>query len=163
MFSLYKSALDSEDRVVLEIGMNALLMQAAAVVVPLLMMGAAYFAMGRGPMGMPWYLIAGPIFVAVFGFFVTGWMCKRTKVQVTVDSKAGKLLVNAGGSQSEIAMADVARAEFGVTTDSEDNSVSRLEFVMKNGERIPATSSYSNMYGRGDQAKMVAAITSALA
>lgn len=173
MFSTFRNTLDADDRGVLEIGMNVVLMQAAAVIVPLLMMGGAYFGMGRGPMGMPWYLIAIPILVAIFGFVTTGWIDKRTKVRVIIDSKAGKLLIHVAGAQSQIVMADIVRAEFDErirqTTNTEDtntitvgnNMESQLQFVMKDGKHIPA-GGYQTFYSKGDQAKMVAAINSTL-
>jgi hypothetical protein len=173
MFSTFRTTLDAEDRGILEIGMNVVVMQAAAVVVPLLMMGGAYFAMGRGPMGMPWYLIVVPILAAIFGFVMTGWIDKRTKVRVIIDSKTGKLLIHVAGDQFQIEMADVVRAGFDErvrqTTNTEDtntitvgnNMESRLELVMKDGKRIPA-GGYQTFYSQGDRAKMVAAINSAL-
>ena len=63
-------------------------------------------------MGMPWYLIAVPILVAIFGFVSTAWIDKRTKVRVIIDSKAGKLLIHVAGDQSQVVMADIVRAEF---------------------------------------------------
>jgi len=62
---------------------------------------------------------------------------------------------------SEVRMADVASAEF-TATSGRSNTVYRLEFVMKNGERVPNTTMYTNAYGLTVQAKTVASINAAL-
>ena len=163
MISIFKQERDSEGREVIEIGMNAMLFQILAIVAPLVFLGTAYYGVGTGPMGLPWFLIAAPIAFGAIGYAAVVWMSSRSKVRITIDGKAGKLLVGTSAGQSEVSIADVAKAEFGANSDSEGSVVYRLEFVMRSGERVPATSIYSNAYALGDQAKTVAAINAALA
>lgn len=162
MISFFKQERDSEGREVVEIGMNAMLFQISAIAGPLVLLVVAYFVIGRGPLGMPWYLIVGPIALGVIAYPVVLWMCRRSKVRVTIDSKAGKLIVGTSAGQSEIRVSDLAKAEFTSQSDSEGTTLYRLEFIMRDGGRVPATTMYTNAYSLGDQAKAVAAINAAL-
>ena len=162
MISIFKLERDSEGREVVEIGMNAMLFKISAIGGPIVFLGFAYFAVGTGPMGLPWFLIAGPIALGAIAYAAVVWMSGRLKVRVTIDSKAGKLLVGTSAGQSEFRLVDVAKAEFGADSGGEGATVYRLEFVMRTGERVPATSMYSTVYTLGDQAKTVAAINAAL-
>ena len=96
------------------------------------------------------------------GAIAAAWMCRRSKVRVTVDGKTGKLLVETSAGVSEIRIADVAKAEFGMRASGKGSAVYRLELVLKNGERVPATASYFSAYSLGDQAKTTAAIDAAV-
>ena len=160
MISIFKEARDADGRTVVEIGMNSMLFQISAITWPLVLIVVAYFAVGTGPQRLPLYLIAGFIVIGAIAYAVAGWMGKRTKVRITIDGKAGKLLVATSDGQSEVHMADVASAGF--TAASGESGVYRLEFVMKNGERVPATTTYTNAYSLSVQAKTVALINAAL-
>lgn len=162
MISTFKQSRDAEGRDVVELAMNAMIFKAAAIVIPLIFLAMAYAALGGGPMGFPWFMIVVPLVFAVIGYFLVGWICNRTKLRITIDGKAGKLLVDTAGGQSELRLADTAKAEFSAASGSEGSAVYRLEFVMKNGERVPATAIYANVYGPGDRAKTVAVINAAL-
>ncbi len=168
---IWSSSLDSysEGRETVQIGMNATLFRIAAIAGPIVFLGVAYYALGGQPMGMPWFLVAAPVIFAAIAYATVTWMCGRSRVRVTMDRKAGKLLVGTSEGKSEVRIADVEKAEFGMEKTEpgpelgdQGSTLYRLEFVMKSGERVPATSMYTNMYARGDQARMVAAINAAL-
>jgi hypothetical protein len=162
MISIYKEECDPEGRTVVEISMNGKLFGIMAIVGPLALMGATYYFVGRGPIGMPWFMVAGPIVIGALGYAMVTWMGKASRVRVTIDRAAGKLLVATSAGQSEVRIADLAGAAFGTNSDSDGSPVYRLEFVMKNGEPVPATSAYFSAYGPDDRAKMAAAINNSL-
>ena len=170
MMSVFKQERDPDGREIIEIGMNAALMKAAAVVAPLVFVGLAYIFTGRGPAPFPWFMVAIPIGFAIVAVPVAGWMARKSQVRITLDTKAGRILYSTSGVNSELRMGDVAAAEFASTvsrsTDSGNNTreitVYRLEFVKKDGERLPVTATYSNVYSLEHQRKTVAAINAAL-
>ena len=162
MISIFKQERDPQGREVVQIGMNPMLFQVAAIGGPLALIGTAYFTVGQSPIGMPWFLVAGPIAIGVIGYAAVSWMSRRSNVRITIDAKAGKLLVGTSSGQAEIRMVDVAKAEFGSSSAGEGPTVYRLEFVMRSGERVPATAAYFNAYALGDQAKTVGAINGSL-
>lgn len=162
MYSMFKQERDPEGREVIELGIDTRILIGAAMIVPIAFMAMAYFTVGQGPMGLPWFMVAAPIAFAAIGGGMAFWMASRTKVRITVDRLAGKLLVATAGGLSEVRIADLANAEFAAKSLSEGGTVHRLEFVMKDGTRVPATSTYSNSYSPGNQAKTVAAINATL-
>ncbi len=165
LFSVYKVERDPQGREVIVMGVNATLSQAAAAGVPLAGMAVFYFFVGMGPRGMPWYMVAIPVAFALIGYFVSGWICRRLTMRVTVDPKAGKLLVSAAGEQVEVPVTEIERTEFDVFRSTVEGKIStsyRLEFVMKNGERVPASPAYSTGYSLAHQAKAIAAINAAV-
>ena len=126
MFSIFKQERDSQGREFVEMGMNAALFKIVAIAGPLAFLGFAYFAMGWGPMGMPWYLIAAPVVFAAIGYPMSAWMSRRSIFRITIDSKAGKLLVGTSGGQSEVRIADVEKAEFGLESGDEGTTLYRF-------------------------------------
>jgi len=163
MLSIFRQERDAQGREVVEISMNAKLAQALVIVVALAALAAAWFAFGAGPTGMPWFMIAAPIAMAVLGVPMMAWMASRSKVRVTIDAGSRKLLIDTSAGHSELRMADVERAEFARTSGGKGSTVYRLELVMRNGERVSATRMYSNAYSPDHQARTLAAINAALA
>jgi hypothetical protein len=160
--STYREARDPQGRNIVEIGMNPPLAWIQVIVVPFCLFVFAYMVMGRGRTGIPWGFMVWLVVVSVLGFAIVSRGIKGTKVRVTIDSGAGKLLVATSTGQSEIRIADVSRAEFVLSDDSAADGLHHLEFVMKNGGRVPATT-MSTIIARHHQAKMIAAINTALA
>jgi hypothetical protein len=170
MFSYCRLERDAEGREVIELGMNVkrfkTMLMAASVVFVL----AGYFGMHMPLIATVMMLVFLMAVIAVIGFPVLATSARVAKLRVTLDSKAGRLLVETADGQSEIRMADLAKAEFGssvsVSTDSDNNTrqtaVYRLEFVKKNGERAPARAGYSSVYSLAHQEQLVAAINAAL-
>jgi hypothetical protein len=200
MFSVYKHERDAEGREVIEMGVNLGRCKAALVAAPVVFVLAGYFIVGMPLIPMAMMLAFLMAAFAVIGFPFLGMMAKISQLRVTLDSKAGKILVErtAGAMETgmaglaktmfgsavssstgadgdrrdtlEIRMAELAKAEFGSSistwTDSDRNTrkttVYRLEFVKKNGERVPATASSSNVYSLAHREQMVAVINTAL-
>ncbi len=169
MFSICKQERDSEGREVIELGMDLKRVKAMLMAAPVVFVLVGYF------MGMPLIMMAVMLVFLVAAFAVIGFpalasIASGSNLRVTLDSKAGKLLVATASGQSEIRMAELAKAEFSssisTSTDSDNNTrettVYRLEFVKKNGERVPAMAAYSSVYSLDDQGKMAAAINAAL-
>jgi hypothetical protein len=173
MFSTFRQERDDQGREVIEMGLDLKRARIGLMAAPVVFVLIGYFAMGRSVITlivmtlMLAFLLAA---FAVIGFPAMAMMAKRSQLRVTLDGKAGKILVATGSGESELRMADLARAEFGSTvstsTDSDNNTrettVYRLEFVKKSGERVPATASYSNAYSPEHQRSMAAAINAAL-
>ena len=171
MFSVCKQERDAEGREVIELGMDLKRVKAMLMAAPVVFVLAGLFVMGMGMLiamaAMLVFLLAG---FAVIGFPALASIANNSKLRVTLDSKAGKLLVATASGQSEIRMADLAKVEFSssvsTSTDSDNNTrettVYRLEFVKKSGERVPATAGRSNVYSLAHQEQMVSAINAAL-
>jgi hypothetical protein len=170
MFSSCKQERDAEGREVIEMGMDAKRAKVALMAAPVVFVLAGYFFMGMPLIPMAMMLVFLLAAFAVIGFPALASSAGMSTLRVTLDSRAGKLLVATASGKSEVRMADLAKAEFSASistsTDSDNNArettVYRLEFVRKNGERVPATAAYSNVYSLDDQGKMVAAINAAL-
>lgn len=170
MFSTFKQDRDEQGREVIEMGMDEKRAKMALMAAPFVFVLIGYFAVG-----MPLIMMAAMVAFLLAAFAVIGFpmmklMTQRSQLRVTLDRKAGNILVGTRSGQAEIRMADLAKAEFGssvsTSTDSDNNTrettVYRLEFVKKNGERVPATAAYSNVYSQEHQRNMVAAINAAL-
>ena len=170
MFSVYKQERDAEGREVIDIGMDVKRVKAMLMAAPVVFVLAGYFFMGMPLIPMAMMLAFLLAAFAVIGFPSLAKIASMSKLRVALDSKSGRILVGSADGPSEIRMADLAKAEFGsrisTSTDSDNNTrettVYRLEFVRKNGERVPATAAYSGVYSLDDQGKMVAAINAAL-
>ncbi len=166
MLSVFRQEHDAQGREVVEIGFNMKRLKALLIALPTIF----FFGLGF-IMDAPLFVMAIPaIFmtaaVAVIGFPALASIGKLSEVRVTLDSKFGRILVTTHAGQSEIPMAEVAGAEFGSyvrssPSDDRTTRVYRLEFVKKNGERVPATAGYTT-YSLADQGKMVAAVKAAL-
>lgn len=170
MFSVYKQERDAEGREVIEMGMDTKRVKAALIAAPIVFVLAGYFFMGMPLILMAMMLAFLLAAFAVIGFPVLAKIASLSKLRVALDSKFGRILVESADGPLEIRMADLAKAEFGSSistrTDSDNNTrettVYRLEFVRKNGERVPATAAYSNVYSLDVRGKMVVAINAAL-
>ena len=170
MFSTFRQERDDQGREVIEMGMDLKRAKIGLMAAPVVFVLIGYFAMHMPIIAMAAMLAFLLAAFAVIGFPAMAMMAKRSQLRLTLDSKAGRILVATGSGESEIRMAELAKAEFGSTvstsTDSDNNTrettVYRLEFVKKSGERVPATVSYSNAYSLEHQRSMVAAINAAL-
>jgi hypothetical protein len=170
VFSTYRQDRDAEGREVIELGMDLKRSKAALMAMPVVFVMVGYFVAHMPLIAMAAMLVFLLAAFAIIGFPFVALIAKRSQLRVTLDSKAGKLLLATGSRQSEMLMADLAEAEFGsrisTSTDSDNNTrettVFRLEFVKKSGERVPATAAYSNVYSMEHRRNMVAAINAAL-
>jgi hypothetical protein len=169
MFSIYKQERDTEGREVIDLGMDLKRVKAMLLAAPVVFVLVGYF------MGMPLIMMAVMLVfllatITVIAFPVLARMAPMSKLRITLDSKSGRILVESADGPSEIRMADLAKAEFSSSistrTDSDFNTrettVYRLEFVKKNGERVPAAAGRSNVYSLAHQEQTVAAINAAL-
>jgi hypothetical protein len=132
------------------------------LIVPAAGVGFAAWSM---PRGLPWYVPAIAAAFSLLGvlllLFVFG---PRTSARVTIDRAAGKLAVESAGSRDELPLKDVLRAELAsetVRSSSSDgetttSTVTRLELVLRSGERVGATRAYFS--GFSDAKKALAAI-----
>ena len=170
MFSTCKQEQDAEGREVIELGMDLKRAKAALMAAPVVFVLMGYFFMHMPIIAMVAMLAFLMAAFAVIGFPFVALAANRSKLRVTLDRKEGRILVETASGQAELRMADLAKAEFSssisTSTDSDNNTrettVYRLEFVKKNGERVPATAARSNVYSLAHQELMVAAINSAL-
>ena len=170
MFSICKQERDTEGREVIELGMDLKRAKAIVLALPVVFVLAGYFVMGMPLIAMAAMLVFLLAAFAVIGFPALASIANNSKLRVTLDSKAGRLLVATASGQSEIRMADLAKVEFSssvsTSTDSEnitrETTVYRLEFVKKSGERVPATAGRSSVYSLAHQEQMVSAINAAL-
>ena len=170
MFSYCSQERDAQGREVIELGMNEKRVKFSIVAVPIVFVIVMYFVMDLPLIMAAFGLILFPVIFAGVGFQFLGGIAEQTALRVTLDSKAGRILVASASGQSAIRMVEVAKAEFGSsisTSTSSDGTtrqrtVYRLEFVKKDGERVPATAAYSSIYSLADQGTMVAAVNAAL-
>lgn len=170
MFSIFKQERDDQGRDVIEIGMDLKRAKIGLMAAPVVFVLIGYFVTHMSIIVMAAMLAFLLAAFAVIGFPAMAMMAQRSQLRLTLDSRAGKILVASGSGESEIRMAELAKAEFASTvstsTDSDnktrETTVYRLEFVKKSGERVPATVSYSNAYSLEHQRNMVAAINAAL-
>ena len=162
MPSTFKRDHDGQGREVVEIGMNTPLFQGLAIALPAVFIAFVYYAMGSSPQGVPWYFAAFAVVLAAAGFAMVTWIGRGSRVRVTIDGNAGKLFILNSSGETELRMAEVTRAEFATTQDDEGSTLCRLEFVLKGGERVPATNGYSNLYAERHQNDAVKVINASL-
>jgi hypothetical protein len=134
----------------------------AAVVVPLVFVGAMYFVFGGGPLGPPWWLYAGGAAMGCFSIVFLLWFGARSRVQVIVDRKKSSLLIQTREGRTELPLREVSNASIGSVSGPKASTGYRLEFVLRSGERVPATSGYFNFYMKSDRARVVEAINQEL-
>ena len=170
MFSNCKQERDAEGRDVIELGMDLKRAKIMLMAAPAVFVLAGYFFLDIPALVMFFMLAFVLAAIAVIGFPALATIAEGSKVRVTLDSKTGRLLVETASGQAEIRMADLEKAEFGASvstrTDSNNNvtetTVYRLEFVKRNGERVPATDMYSSSFSFAHREQMVSAINAAL-
>jgi hypothetical protein len=161
MASIFRREHDVQGREVIEIGLNTHLFLGLAVAMPAVFIAGAYYALGDGPQGVPSFLLVVAILFAVAACALVAWMGRLSSIRVTIDGNTGRLFVRTSDGESELRMADVSKAEFAASTGSEGSALTRLELVLKSGERM-ATSAYSSVYTLAHQTAAVKVINAAL-
>jgi hypothetical protein len=169
MLSACKQERDAEGREVVSLGMDRNRARVVIFGAPVIVVLVMHIAL---ELPLPVTLVVLAVLTALaayVSFRLLGWMVKRAQLRVTLDTKAGRILVATPDGQSALRMADLAKAEFGSTistftrgTHTEETTVYRLEFVKKNGERMPATTAYTSAYSLAHQREMTTAINAAL-
>ena len=161
MASIFRREHDTQGREVIEIGMDTHLFLGLAVAMPAVFIAGAYYALGDGPQGVPSFLLVVATLFAAGASALVAWMGRRSRIKVTIDGNSGKLFVRTSDGESELRMADVSKVEFAASTGSEGPALSRLELVLKSGERM-ATSAYSSVYTLAHKNAAVKVINAAL-
>lgn len=122
---------------------------------------AAGFAFSGPQLGLP-LVIAGMSFVVVLsvsGIAFMIWDRSRSRVRVGIDRASASVFLDSHGGRKTIPIRDIDKAELGSTRSmgKSPTIVYRLEFVLRNGERIAATAEY---YGASpaDREQLMAAL-----
>lgn len=153
---------DAQGREFIEIGYDAWLYKTLAVAAPLSISVAAWILSDHIRGVMPWFFYWFPAGAACIIYWITSAIFDRSDVRITADSGAGRFLVDSYSGRKEVALADVASVEFASKNVDRRVIVSRMEFVMKSGERVPAWEQFTNVYGAEVEQKLLAAVNDVL-
>ena len=143
----------------LAIGIVLIGLASTPVIMPL-----GYVAAGA-PLGYSWQIIGGYVFfilVDAVGAALMFWSRNHSRVGVSIDKARSVVRIN-DGEPKEIFIRDIDRAEFGSVPSARNPSVTqhRLEFVMRDGGRVPATAGHYPI-NTGDRAMLLEAVTQEL-
>lgn len=129
------------------------------------LVAAGGFASSGSQLGLTW-VVAGISFVVVLaasGIAFMIWDRSRSRVRVGIDRVSASVFLDSHGGRKTIPIRDIDKAELGSTRSmgKRPTTVYRLEFVLRNGERIPATAEY---YGASpaDREQLMAALNQEL-
>ena len=129
------------------------------------LVAAGGFASSGAQLGLP-LVIAGMSFVVVLsasGIAFMIWDRSRSRVRVVIDRASASVFLDSHGGRKTIPIRDIEKAELGSTRSmgKSPTTVYRLEFVLRNGERVPATAEY---YGASpaDREQLMAALNQEL-
>ena len=110
MFSYCRQERDAQGCEAIELGMNEKRVKFSIVAVPIVFVIVMYFVMDLPLIMAAFGLILFPVIFAGVGFQFLGGIAEQTALRVTLDSKAGRILVASASGQSEIRMVEVAKA-----------------------------------------------------
>ncbi len=108
---------------------------------------SAGYALAGAPLGFSWPIIGGFFFlvgVAALGIALMFWQRSRSRVRVSIDRAKSCVLVDSHSGRTELPIRDIEKAELGstVSTNKSRATIYRLEFVLRNRQRLPATTEY---------------------
>ena len=143
----------------LAIGITLIGLATTPIIIPL------GYVLADAPLGYTWPVFAGYAFVILIdalGAWLMFWQRRKTRVLVSLDRKKSVVLID-DGEQREIPIGDIEKAEFGSAPSVQNPSVThhRLEFVMRNNERTPATHGHYSV-SQDDRAKLLEALNAEL-
>ena len=123
---------------------------------------AAGYASAGAPLGYSWPIFGGLLFlvgVAAFGVALMFWQRSRSRVRVAIDRARSSVLVDSHSGRKELPIRDIEKAELGSTVSKNKSraTIYRLEFVLRNRERVPATTEYCSATS-GDREKLLEAL-----
>ncbi len=130
---------------------------------------AAGYALAGAPLGVSsWEVIFGGLFFGIglpaLGITAMFWQRSRASVRVTVDRALSRVLLDTRAGQTVTPIRDIEKAELGSVTQntrSGPKTAYRLELVLRNGERAPATTEYF-IAPQGDSEKVLEALNQEL-
>ncbi len=130
---------------------------------------AAGYALAGAPLGVSsWEVIFGGLFIGIvmpaLGITAMFWARSRACVRVTVDRALSRVLLDTRTGQAVTPIRDIEKAELGSviqTTGGGPKTAYRLELVLRNGERAPATTAYF-IAPPGDSEKVLEALNQEL-
>jgi hypothetical protein len=139
---------------------------ALSMIVPLVLIGFLLISVGIGEKGAPALIYLA---FAGFGCIMTVMALSSlasSRVQLTIDRRRSALIIESRSVRSELRMRDVSNAEISIRSGSAGSSTIktsyRLEFVLRDGKRVPATSSFYNHYLMSDLDEVLKIINSEL-
>jgi hypothetical protein len=159
--SVFQEERDLQGRVHVEVCMPPV-SRFVAVVPTLCFLAFFWFVLRPGPLAAQmgwgaWLIAAGAV-----GYMILMLNMKASRLRVTIDGKAGKLIVESFPGEAVFRIAEVDRAEFVAVDTSDAMESHKLEVVMKNGRRAKASRGAYYLYEH-HRARMLAAIDAALA
>ncbi|TAJ91792.1 MAG: hypothetical protein EPO31_13880 [Gammaproteobacteria bacterium] len=107
---------------------------------------AGYILVGA-PLGFSWQVI-GVLFlfiaVTVMGIALMFWQRARTRVRVSLNRGKTAVFIDSHSGRRELPIRDIEKAELGtsLSTGKHATTIYRLVFVLRNQERVPATTGY---------------------
>ena len=147
LFTGYHIERDTAGNLVIELRMAIGMMLIGFALGPFIM--AAGYVLAGAPLGYSWMILGGWIFFIVLdalGITLIHWQHAKSRVRVCIDRAKSRVLIDADSGRSELAIRDVEKVEFGSTPSGRApaSMLHRLEFVLRNGERMPSTHVYCN-------------------
>jgi hypothetical protein len=157
MFSGFSEARNTTGQTVISFGAPIGIHLISAVAGPLVGIVAIYFFTRDWQMGIPWWIYAAIVSAGCLSIAILLWFDSLSWVRVTVDRQKSFLAIATRRGNSELPMRDIASAAID-SNNSGRSTTYRLQFVLRNGECVPATSSYFNFYREADRKCVVEAI-----
>lgn len=117
------------------------------------------YALAGAPLGFPpWPIVGASILgLAALGIAFSIRQRSRSRVRVGIDRARSSVLVDSHNGRTELPINDIDKVEFGSTTVGKGTPVYRLEFVMRNRERVPSTTGYC-LASQSDRDKLLEAL-----
>lgn len=123
---------------------------------------SAGYALTGAPLGFSWPII-GAFFlfigVTALGIALMFWQRSRSRVRVSIDRARSLVLIDSHSGRRELPIREIEKAELGstISTGKSAATIYRLEFVLRNRERVPATTEYCGA-SPGDREKLLEAL-----
>jgi hypothetical protein len=136
---------------------------ALSFAVPLLITGILFISVGVGEKGAPALVYAGFAGLGCIGVVMALGTRASSRVTVTIDRQSSTLAIESRSNRAVLPLREIASAEIGTAVDLSGPQAShRLEILRRDGGRVPATSSFYNLYLLSDLADVQKAINAEL-
>ena len=144
LFTGFSAERDPTDNLVVEfrkvIGIQVIALAMAPIV------ATAGFALTTGSLVVSWQIVGASVVVlCALGIALMFWQRAQSSARITIDRTRSRVLVDSHGGQKELPIHDIEKAELGTSIHiikRRATTVYRVEFVLRNGERVPASAGY---------------------
>lgn len=164
LFTGFSAERDPAGNLVVElraaIGIQLIALAIALAIAPFVT--AAAYALAGAPLGFSWPII-GAFFLLIvliaLGIALMFWQRSRSRARVSIDRARSLVLIDSHSGRRELPIRDIENAELGstISTGKSAATIYRLEFVLRNRERVPATTEYCSA-SPADREKLLEAL-----